>query len=104
MLASLSAGRAARLWNAETGHPHAGLAVIPGYLGSLALARAGTAAAVGFFDGPVRVWDITTGVERTTLRANDGPASTLAFSPDGRTLACGSFETVRLWTLLDDDR
>jgi WD40 repeat protein len=61
------------------------------------------AVAVGFFDGWVRVWDTTTGVERTTLRANDGSVTTLAFSPDGRTLASGSFDTVRLQTIRDDD-
>jgi WD40 repeat protein len=104
LLASRNAGKATRLWDAKTGRAHVGLAVVPASVGPFALTPTGTAVAVASFDGSVRVWDITARVLRTTLRANDGPLSALTFSPDGRTLACASFETGRLWTLRDGDR
>jgi WD40 repeat protein len=44
------------------------------------------------------LWETATGRERFRLAMNDGPASQLAFSPDGRLLAtAGRGETIHLW-------
>lgn len=65
--------------------------------------------AVGLCDVPhvpkhnvfdVRVYDVATGKPLKTFRGHKGLVTTLAFSPDSKTLASGSFDTtVLLWDL-----
>lgn len=50
----------------------------------------------------IKLWDVRNGKERAALNGHDGPIHSLAFSPDGNTLAsgCGSpsgKNAVRLW-------
>ncbi len=44
--------------------------------------------AVGFPGGEIHVWNVETGEELAVMQANGKRAGSLAFSPDGRTLAC----------------
>jgi WD40 repeat protein len=59
----------------------------------------GMLAAAVLPDGFIKVWNATTGKEVATLR-NGAPASTLAFAPDGNTLAsAGADKAIHLWSL-----
>jgi RNA polymerase sigma factor (sigma-70 family) len=52
-------------------------------------------------DAPVRIWEVTTGRERARLRGHQGWATSVAFAPDGRSVAAGGVDhTVRLWDAL----
>jgi WD40 repeat protein len=54
-----------------------------------------TASAVSF---DLKLWDAATGHEKATLKGHTLPVTSLAFSPDGKILASGSFdEKVQLW-------
>ena len=46
------------------------------------------------------LWDARTGEQLASLNGHKGHLSSIAFSPDGTTLASGSFDgTIRLWDL-----
>ena len=51
--------------------------------------------------GEVQLWDVDEGTERTSLGEYPNSIESLAFSPNGRTLAVGCYDgTVTLWDLL----
>ena len=44
------------------------------------------------------LWDVATGRKRASLQAHTDTVKSVAFSPDGQTLASGSGDgTVKLW-------
>src|SRR5262245_8499036 len=64
---------------------------------AIALSADGTALAVAV-DWNAKLYDVEKKCERAVLKGHKGPVSAVAFSPDGATLATGSWDqTVRLW-------
>jgi WD40 repeat protein len=51
----------------------------------------------------VKIWDAQTGELRRTLAGHDGYVWNVAFSPDDRYLASGSWDsTIKVWDLIDE--
>jgi WD40 repeat protein len=49
-------------------------------------------------DGTVKLWDVTTGKEKATLKGHTAAVYSVSWSPDGKTLASASCDqTVKLW-------
>ena len=114
-LASASYDGTLKTWDMTTGKERATLGEYKGCLGYVAfspdgktLATGAIGSPVGFPDlGDVRLWDVATGKIRTTLKANTDDLLTgaageyvhsVAFSPDGKTLAAMNGD-VTLWDL-----
>ena len=65
---------------------------------SVSFSSDGTTLASGSGDGTVKLWDVATGRNITTLDGHTDRVSSVSFSLDGTTLASGSWDkTVKLW-------
>ena len=98
-LASVSADRTVRIWDATTGEP---IRRLEGGVRPLAFSPDGKRLAAGM-DGTVTVWELATGKGETFLEEK-GWVSSVAFSPDGRLLVSGGKEhpdvdpgVVKIW-------
>jgi WD40 repeat protein/transcriptional regulator with XRE-family HTH domain len=103
-LATGSTDGSVRLWNVATGLPHALLSGHTSTVIAAAFSPDGRTLATGSTDGTVHIWDTATGHTRATLPIPGDP-DTLAFSPNGHTLAVVANnsdqpgDAVELWNI-----
>lgn len=64
---------------------------------SVAFNRIGYLIASGCAHGIVRLWNTDTGVHVKTLNGFNDMVLSILFSPDGKTLICGTHDGIRLW-------
>ncbi|MCG9131695.1 sigma-70 family RNA polymerase sigma factor [Candidatus Poribacteria bacterium] len=82
------------LWDVETGKD---LATLHGHterIPDVAFSSDGTTIASSLRDGTVKLWNIKTGENIHTYR---GGGFSVAFSPDGKTLASAGWRDIKLW-------
>jgi WD40 repeat protein len=94
MLASPSADKTIRLWDAETGNC---MRTLEGHIGkvySVAFDPAGSILASGSQDSMVKFWEPVSGKLLRTLGGNQGAVYSVAFSPKGHILAIGGVRTT----------
>lgn len=88
----------AELWNVARGRR---LAVLESgsRITSLAFAPGSRMLATACRDGNVRIWDAASGRLKQALAVSEEAVVAVAFSADGRSLACGGFGSIRLFNL-----
>ncbi len=75
-----------------------------GWIASMALSPDEPVLASGLWNNMIIVWDPDSGVHLRTLEGHGNSITSIAFSPDGRWLASGSYETVMLWDVRSGER
>ena len=56
------------------------------------------------WDVTTRLWDVATGEEKRILKGHRGDVRSVAFSPDGKTIASGGFDgAIRLWDVANGE-
>ena len=72
---------------------------IQGMVNDVSFSPDGATLAMASSASNVHLWDLNTGKHKATLAGHVGRLISLVFSPDGRTLATGGTDQVRLWNL-----
>jgi eukaryotic-like serine/threonine-protein kinase len=98
LIASGSADKKVKLWDAATGKEVRTLDGHTAHVTSLAFSPDGRRLVSAGADRTVRLWDTVTGKQLHCFEGHQGTVTSVAFSPDGRHVASGSEDkTVRVW-------
>jgi WD40 repeat protein len=92
--------RAGRLWSAETGKPVGEPMTLPRRCVAAAFSPDGKTAVTGGEDDRLRFWDASDKQPGGLLRdvaTQDSSVTSVAFSPDGATIATTGLKVLRLW-------
>jgi eukaryotic-like serine/threonine-protein kinase len=119
LIASAHPYNIAVLWDAQTGEEvwtlkknatagSGGILARPalggGYYGAIAVKFSpdGKQIAIGYRDGAIVLWDVSTGKSIRSIQAHEGGAFALSFTNDGQVLASGGEDMlVKLWKVSD---
>ena len=97
-LATGSADKSFKLWDAQTGALKQTLTGHSQGVHGIAYSPDGKQLATGSDDKTIKLWDAQTGALRQTLTGHGSAIHTIAYSPDGETLASGSTDkSIKLW-------
>jgi WD40 repeat protein len=96
-LLATAAGVTVRVWEPTTGECVRKFKGQRGNVQAIAFHPSGRFLGVCCPDETVRFWDVESGRELANYAWGHGPASHLAFSPDGTTAAAGAEQGVVVW-------
>ncbi|WP_190024436.1 nSTAND1 domain-containing NTPase [Streptomyces hiroshimensis] len=97
-LATAGEDRTTRLWDITTETiSNTLVAKTAATVQSVVFSPGGKSLITAGYDGTVQLWDVTTGKARTLPMGQLTSAESVAFSPDGQTLATSSVKSIRLW-------
>src|SRR5262249_47207588 len=88
------AGNEIQLWDVQTDKELVSLKGHTEWVSSVAFSPDGKRLATASSDGTVKLWDAQTGQELLSLK---GTLWVIAYSPNGKRLAGGSWNTLKVW-------
>lgn len=101
-IATASADKTAKIWNALTGEEVVTLTGHHGGVRRLAFSSNGKQLATASADATIKLWNAETGEELRTLNGHTAGVLSVEFSPDGKQLASTSHDaTIRIWNVSD---
>jgi WD40 repeat protein len=68
--------------------------------GPVAFSPDGLTLASGSLDNTVKLWDVASATERTAIKGHNGEIASVAFSPDGKSLAVAAGSQIKVWELV----